>query len=99
MRYNRKHLTKLVSIIAKVKYDDAKTITGYTLKALREFIIGMKVGDILQIRGLGVFTVHLYRGRLNVRNPKTGERAIMSSRRRLRFVISRTIKSEYRKVI
>ena len=63
-----------------------------------KFLIDMKVGDKLEIRGFGVFSTKLYKGRTNVRNPLTGETAVMPARKRLAFKPSEVIKREYQKL-
>jgi nucleoid DNA-binding protein len=98
-KFTRKHLVSIVASEAKIRNDDAKKITAYVLRALHIFLRDMQVGDTLEIRGLGVFTCKLYRGRRNVRNPKTNERATMPARRRLAFRLSTIIRKAYKKVI
>ena len=63
-----------------------------------KFLIDMKIGDKLELRGFGVFHTKLYKGRTNLRNPRTGEKAVMPARRRVFFKISEVIKKEYKKL-
>ncbi|MHA1952507.1 MAG: HU family DNA-binding protein [Candidatus Heimdallarchaeaceae archaeon] len=98
MRYNKTDLIRFLSKYEKVKQDDARKVIDASLRSLRAFLSGMKAGDTLELRGLGVFHMKLQRGRDNMRNPGTGERAVMSARRRLGFTPSKTLKKEFKKV-
>lgn len=83
----------------KMTHENATEITNYFLKAFRNFLKNMKAGDVLELRGLGVFKVVYQRGRYDCRNPKTNERSVMAARRRLRFQPSKILKKAYRKIV
>jgi len=98
LKYNKKHLVRYFAREAKIRVEDSDNITKYFLKAFMKLLIDMKVGDTLELRGFGVFKTKLYKGRVNVRNPITGEPAIMPARRIIGFRPSGIIKKEYRKI-
>ena len=98
MKYCRHHLIRYFAKEANIRIEDAENITKYFLKAFMKLLKDMKVGDSLQLRGFGVFRTKLYKGRTNLRNPKTGEKAFMPARRRIFFKASNAIKKEYKKL-
>jgi nucleoid DNA-binding protein len=98
LKYRRKHLDRYFAKEAKIKVPDAEDISKYFLKAFQQFLIDMKVGDSLEIRGFGTFRVKYSKGRTNARNPRTGEPAVIPAKRRLAFVPSDLIKREYKKL-
>ena len=99
MKYIRDDLAKYFAKQAGISTEDARKITGHFLGSLKHFLVGLKCDDTLSIKGLGVFKMSLYRGRVTVRNPKTKEPAVMSARRRLRFIPSKLMKEKLKKVI
>jgi len=98
LKYTKKHLIRYFAKEAKIRVEDAENITKYFLRAFMKLLRDMKVGDSLEIRGFGVFKTKLYKGRTNVRNPLTGEPAVMPARRLLSFRASTVIKEEYKKI-
>jgi nucleoid DNA-binding protein len=98
LKYNKKHLVRYFAKEANIRVEDAENITNYFLKAFMKMLIDMKVGDVLELRGFGVFKTKLYKGRTNVRNPFTGESAVMPARRLLSFKASDIIRKEYKKI-
>jgi len=98
LKYTKKHLIRYFAKEAKIRVEDAENITNYFLRAFMKLLKDMKVGDILEIRGFGVFKTKLYKGRTNVRNPFTGEPAVMPARRILSFKASAVIREEYKKL-
>ncbi len=100
MTFSRSDIAKYFAVEAGVKVGDANIMTKYFLKAFRDFIMNMRVGDRLEIRGLGVFEMKLYRGRTtSVRDIAHGKEAIMAARRKLRFKPSKILKKSFMKVI
>ena len=98
MNYIRRHLVRYFAKEANIRVEDAENITKYFLKAFMKLLRDMKVGDSLELRGFGMFKTKIYKGRTNVRNPRTGEKAFMPTRRRLSFTAANTIKKEYKKL-
>ena len=98
MKYNKKNLVRYFAKEANIRVEDAENITKYFLKAFMKLLRDMKVGDVLEIRWFGVFKTKLYKGRVNVRNPATGEPAVMPARRILSFKPAEIIKKEYKKI-
>ena len=98
MKYNKKDFIKYFRKTAKIGKSEAIQIYNWFLYSLREFLSEMKPGDILTIRGVGTFKMHLYRGRTNCRNPRTGESAVMSARRRLTFTPTTILKRRLKKL-
>lgn len=61
------------SIIAKTEFDK-KTILPIVDSFLEEIKNSLENGDKIELRGFGTFEPRLRKGRLNARNPKTGEK-------------------------
>lgn len=98
MKYTKRHLSRYFAKEAKILVMDAEDITTIFLKSFADLLIDMDVDDVLEIRGFGIFRAKMYKGRVNLRNPMTGEAAVMPARKRLTFKPSDVIRREYKKL-
>lgn len=96
MRYVKNDVAKKLRTIDKnLTVEQSLDLVSAVLYALREFLIDMKAGDALEIRGLGVFTMKRTEpSGKRFHNPKNMERVIVSSKRKLLFKPSKDIKKE-----
>ena len=94
MKYTKIDLSKKFREFSHIRLEDSHKLINLVLASLRKILVNMKTGDTFEIRGLGVFRMITTKEDLNARNPKTGDKVSVPSRRRLLFGPSKTIKRE-----
>lgn len=92
MKYTKNDFVRLVKKNSKIKIEEALDITDTVLYTLQEMITQLNPGDIIELRGLGVFKMKKINASGHFHNPKTMERVLSSSKRKLTFTPSKVIK-------
>ena len=98
--YTRKDITRRASYRLHLTSDETKTLVDCFFDVIYEMIVEKKDKVHIEIRNFGTFDVIPTKRRQNARNPRTKEKVIIPSRRRVVFKPSKKIKNElYKKKI
>tara|TARA_B100000965_G_C19598754_1_gene761488 strand:+ start:249 stop:527 length:279 start_codon:yes stop_codon:yes gene_type:complete len=89
MNLTKKGIAKLISNELKVSNKDSNLLTNKFINILQKKI---SMGKILKISGFGTFNTQITPKRIG-RNPKSKESYIINRRNRVRFTMSKRIRS------
>ena len=94
MKLNKNDLAKKFREFSGIRFEDSLSLTNLFLGSLRSILVNMKAGDVLEIRGLGVFRMTKARPKPSACVPGTDKKVSIPSKRKLSFKASTTIKRE-----
>ena len=90
--YSRKDITKRASYKLNMSNEEAKIVCDCFFEIIQEMLVEKKEKIHIEIRNFGIFDVKKMRSRTNALNPKTKEKVVIPSRKKITFRPSKKIK-------
>jgi len=90
--YSRKDIVRRASYKLNMSLDEAKIICDCFFEIIQEMLVEQKEIIHIEIRNFGIFDVKKSKSRTNALNPRTKEKIIIPSRKRITFKPSKKIK-------
>jgi len=90
--YSRKDIIKRASYKLNMSVDEAKIICDCFFEIIEEMLVEQKERIHIEIRNFGVFDVKKNKKRTNALNPRTKEKVVIPSRKKITFKPSKKIK-------
>ena len=91
--YSRKDITRRASYKLNMSIDETRIICDCFFEIIQEMLVEQKERIHIEIRNFGVFDVRKNKSRTNALNPRTKERVIIPSRKKITFKPSKKIKA------
>ena len=90
--YSRKDIVRRASYKLNMSIDESKIICDCFFEIIQEMLVEQKERIHIEIRNFGIFDVIKSKSRTNALNPRTKEKIIIPSRKRITFKPSKKIK-------
>ena len=90
--YSRKDITRRASYKLNMSLDEVKIICDCFFEIIQEMLVEQNERIHIEIRNFGIFDVKKIKSRSNALNPRTKEKIIIPSRKKITFKPSKKIK-------
>tara|TARA_Y100000590_G_scaffold144734_1_gene166368 strand:- start:3 stop:338 length:336 start_codon:yes stop_codon:yes gene_type:complete len=90
--YSKKDIIKRASYKLNMSVDETKIICDCFFEVIQEMLVEQREKIHIEVRNFGVFNVKRTKQRTNALNPKTKEKVIIPSRKKITFKPSKKIK-------
>ena len=90
--YSKKDIIKRASYKLNMSADETKIICDCFFEVIQEMLVEQREKIHIEVRNFGVFNVKRSKERTNALNPRTKEKVIIPSRKKITFKPSKKIK-------